>query len=383
MKTQYGGWQIVGSSIGDGGQGKVYKAFTPQRVRERETLRSRIVHLLGNVQQSPLDADELASRIVQLAVDEDARHFGALKLFNIPNDDEIAREEALGRLRNEMEVLGAVDHPNVIKLLAGSHLDAPESFIVMEFHAGGSLAKHLNRYKGQALKALEAFRPLVEGVSEIHSRGAIHRDIKTQNVLLGSDGRLVLADFGIVFLDNTRTRLTRTIGEKVGSSFWMPPWAFRYERLDQITPAFDIFLLGKILWSMISGRDGFPSWDYDHAENNLAVHFPDDPAMPIVNNLILRRCLVRDEKDCIKSATGFLQLVDAAIWSLRSSGEKPDDPAESWPCKICGKGRYRPEERSASIQYLNGNGAIGGYHEIDVYVCDNCNHFEIFRRKKK
>jgi serine/threonine protein kinase len=46
---------------------------------------------------------------------------------------------------------------------------------------------------------LEAFRALVDGVREIHKQGAIHRDIKTENIFVATSGELVLGDFGIVF----------------------------------------------------------------------------------------------------------------------------------------------------------------------------------------
>lgn len=113
------------------------------------------------------------------------------------------------------------------------------------------MAKHLDKYKGRALAVLLAFKPLVQGVGLIHEQGAIHRDIRPENIFVANDGRLVLGDFGVVFFrDQKRARLTEIYGERVGSHWWMAPWVYAPARveIDEIKPALDIFPLAKVLW---------------------------------------------------------------------------------------------------------------------------------------
>src|SRR5260370_10261743 len=100
------------------------------------------------------------------------------------------------------------------------------------------------KFKGRAIESLKAFRPIVEGIVAIEGKGAIHRDIKTQHIFVAMDGRLVLGDFGIVFFrDAMGTRYTETFGERVGSHYWMAPWAYEPERLalENVSASLDIF----------------------------------------------------------------------------------------------------------------------------------------------
>jgi serine/threonine protein kinase len=167
----------------------------------------------------------------------------------------------------------------------------------------------------------------------------IHRDIKTQNIFIASEGRLVLGDFGIVFFRDGHDRATTTF-EKVGTSYWMAPWAYKNKRLaiDQIDSTLDIFPLAKVLWPMIAGLDGFSYWRYARDENNLEQMFPDDPLMPLINRNILARCIVEEEPDCTLRAHGLLDEIDKLIVQARRPGQKPENN-EPWMCRMCGRGR--------------------------------------------
>jgi serine/threonine protein kinase len=379
LGERYGGWEIVGAPLGEGGQGMVYKARSPQRVAAREDSIRRLENLFRQLSNEP-KIEELVTHVMNIGAAEDPKNLGALKVFTIPKDNSRERDQAIARLQAEMKAMQELDHPSVLRLLQGCHLNADKHFIVTEYHANGTLADHLDRYKGRALEALQAFRPLVNAVSAIHGRPAIHRDIKPQNIFIASDGRLVLGDFGIVFFgDQQRTRLTGTYGEIVGSHFWMAPWAYVESRLpiDAVKPSLDLFPLGKVLWSMVAGRNGFPFWEYTRNGNNLESLFPGDPAMPTVNKVV-GKCVVRDESECVTSAADLLGWIDSAIEHLRSSGEKPEDSRQPWPCNTCGKGRYVKQAENTFMQMASANGAITGSRRLEIYVCDHCHHAELF-----
>jgi len=227
---------------------------------------------------------------------------------------------------------------------------------------------------------------LVDGVVEIHSQGAIHRDIKPENIFIAASDDLVLGDFGIAFFEEGE-RLTKTYGERVGSHYWMAPWAYDNVRLElsQVKAPLDIYPLGKVLWSMISGRNGFPFWEYEKADNNLEKLFPNDRSMSLVNSL-LARCVVREEKDCLlSSAVNLRSAVDELIEQIITdrSGHRPGR-AETWPCRMCGKGNYRPvSPRMGSGPVLMLAQIIGGVVSADqpfsISVCDHCGHAELFK----
>jgi hypothetical protein len=155
----------------------------------------------------------------------------------------------------------------------------------------------------------------------------------------------------------------------------MAPWAYRNHRLaiEDLTPSLDIFPLAKVLWSMISGRDGFPYWEFDRNENNLERIFPDDPMMPRLNRL-LSKCIVREESECALSAAELLAEVDTLIKSARTAGQRPKDGGP-WPCRMCRVGRYSETNLVMSAFVGNSSNRV----PFKVHVCERCGHAEMFR----
>lgn len=171
----------------------------------------------------------------------------------------------------------------------------------------------------------------------------------------------------------------------------MAPWAYDNVRLklSQVRYALDIYPLGKVLWSMISGRDGFPFWEYDREDNNLEKMFPDDPNMPLVNSL-LAKCVVREEKACRFSTVKDMELeVEHLIDQIkRRRGPRPDG-AQTWACRVCGKGMYHPASpptstplhlrRSPLMLAQIPGGTQSDLQPFSIFVCDHCGHAELFR----
>lgn len=371
--------------LGEGGQGRVFLVRSPTRAAARENAKGQIRPCIGNIGGN---ADESSGSVVQRLVQaiaeynrpETSDELGALKEFKIPSDNKEDERQALGRLESEIHALGKARHPAVLKLL---HSNVDERFIVTEYHGRGTLDKNLDRFKGDSLASLRAFRKLVHGVAEIHKQGAIHRDIKPENIFVTASDDLVLGDFGIVFFEEGE-RLTKTYGERVGSHYWMAPWAYDDVRLElsQVKAPLDIYPLAKVLWSMIAGRNGFPFWEYEKEVNNLERLFPNDQTMSAVNGL-LARCVVREEKDCLASAINLRSAVDGLIEEIDDarSGRRPDG-AEAWPCRLCGKGKYHPASSSSSgalvmSAQISGRGA-NEHQPFSVSVCDHCGHAELF-----
>jgi serine/threonine protein kinase len=376
---KHDGWEVVGEPLGRGGQGTVYRARRPERARQLEQIAARVGHLLRQVSAAgpTVSISDLARRIVEIGSPDPCEHLGALKLFTIPSDDKAEEAKAVGRLETEVRALSKVDHPAVLKLL---HANTADRFIVTEYHPSGTLDRNLARYRGDALVALQEFRELVEGIVEIHKQGAIHRDIKPENIFVAKAGRgLVLGDFGIVFFqDGSKERLTSTYGERVGTHYWMAPWAYDTVRLNssEVRPTLDIYPLGKVLWSMISGRNGFLFWEFDWDENNLERMFPDDPIMSLVNGL-LAKCVVRDEKGCrLSTATDLCSEVDSLINQAKAWRRGGPEGTKTWPCRICGRGFYRKADSLMANLRLPGNKPES--RDIPFYACDRCHHVEFF-----
>ncbi len=313
MDQAYDGWEVI-NELGKGGQGIVYAARSPERVKHLQPIASEIGRIINQTVGPNKDFLAFARNIVEAGGPDPPSALGALKCFQIPENDVDERKRAIGRLESEIKALYAIRHANVLKLL---HSNLDRRFIVTEFHSGGTLRSNLHRFRGNAARALDSFSRLLDGVAHIHEQGAIHRDIKPENIFITQAEELVLGDFGIVFI-GADGRLTKTYGERVGSHWWMAPWAYADTRLelDRVGPQLDLYALGKVLWSMIAGRDGFGFWEYQTDENNLELLFPGDENMHLVNQL-LSSCIVRRPESCLPTAKALKEAVDATIHQIR------------------------------------------------------------------
>lgn len=309
----YGDWEVI-KPLGEGGQSEVFLVRSPERRQERAKCIESIKEALGlprenNYLISKIPAEE-AAKLLSEAITGHARpelpsELGALKLFTkLRTPGPEGEKQSLERLRTEMSVMQKNDNPGLLKML-DSNLN--QRWIVTEYHSKGTLAEHPLMYRGNAARALKAFRSLVAVVASLHHSEpagirVVHRDIKPANVFLGDDDQLVLGDFGIVYLPEHSQRLTRT-GEVVGPWDYMPPWA-EDQRLEDVQPNFDVYMLGKFLWCMVSGRLRLLREYYNspqRPEYNLTLQFKGDPLMQVVNS-ILDRCLVQDPADCLRSS---------------------------------------------------------------------------------
>jgi eukaryotic-like serine/threonine-protein kinase len=180
--------------------------------------------------------------------------------------------------RREREVLTGVRHAGLIEIRDSGVDDEGFPFVVMDFIEGESLAARLRRGPVPPTVVAELGTTLAAALAHVHERGIVHRDIKPGNVLLDSDGRPWLADFGIARIVDA-TRVTAT-GVVVGTAAYMAPEQVRGEA---VGPAADVYALGLVLLEAVTGRREYDGGALESAlaRLNRSPRVPSDVPDPL------------------------------------------------------------------------------------------------------
>jgi serine/threonine protein kinase len=158
------------------------------------------------------------------------------------------------RFYQEARAAGRLSHPGIVTIYdVGTNPENHNPYLVMEYVAGSSLDKLLLGNKdGLPLgPALQLVQEIAEALDCAHSQGVIHRDIKPENILITTEGRAKVADFGIARMD--QSHLTR-VGQVMGSPAYMAPEQLTGEISDARS---DLFSLGVVLYTVLTGHRPF------------------------------------------------------------------------------------------------------------------------------
>jgi hypothetical protein len=109
-------------------------------------------------------------------------------------------------------------------------------------------------------------------------------------------------------------------------------------RLETVKTDFDVYMIGKVLWCMVAGKPKLDREFWDEPENDLTKLFPSDPHMHMIN-LILGRSVVTREEKCCGSANDLLLQVDTNLEQIKQGGQLLLDGITRI-CHVCGVGRY-------------------------------------------
>ena len=217
---------FVESKLGEGGMGVVYKA-----------------------------RDQRLGRVV------------ALKFLPPGTLDEAHRK----RFIEEARSASLIQHPNICPIYDIGEVDG-QLFFAMAYLEGQSLASLINGEPMQIRKATDIATQIAAGLAEAHKHGIVHRDIKSANILVTSQGHAYILDFGIA-LRHGETRLTRE-GGIAGTPSYMSPEQAQGQPVDHRS---DIWSLGAVFFEMLTGRSPFRR-DTEWASIHAIIY---DPLPPV------------------------------------------------------------------------------------------------------
>ncbi|KAJ3410338.1 Protein kinase [Chytridiales sp. JEL 0842] len=160
---------------------------------------------------------------------------------------EVASQPRPELLVNEILIMRESRHPNIVNFL-DSFLVERELWVVMEYMEGGKLTDILDQGTLSEEQMSAVVVETVKGLEFLHSRGIIHRDIKSDNILLNARGQIKIADFGFCAKLNDDKRKRATL---VGTPYWMAPEVVKQK---DYGPKVDVWSLGIMCIEMIEGE---------------------------------------------------------------------------------------------------------------------------------
>ena len=363
-------WKILDRIGEPGGQGIVYRVINKKYFEDtRSELVSAMTYIIPQINSEERFQyfDKFAEYFKLFQEFDKPQNQSALKVLNI----EGARdpEHQKDRIKREIKAMTENPQPHLLKVKA---YDLDDFWFASEYHPNGTLEQNNIPFKGKPILTLKTIKPMIEDISKLHQKGIVHRDIKPKNIFINSSNEMVLGDFGLVYFEDTEHIRLSNMFSNVGTHAWMPPWA-QDMLLEKVNPTFDVFSLGKIIWSLISGLPILPGYyfnDEDYPQYNLEKIFPDKKGEMVLINQLLSQCIVEREKNCISDASVLLTEIDSTLDTLELKVEKLGK-TQKRICKVCGKGNYE----SIDLYEITSPTFFDNFF---AYACNYCGNTQFF-----
>ncbi len=219
----FGPYTVTGT-IGHGGMGAVFKAIRDDQVYQKQV---------------------------------------AIKVIHVG----LESPEVLQRFRQERQILAALEHPNITRLLDGGETDEGLPYIVLEYLEGEPITTYCQSRKLSSEARLRLFLQVCGAVQYAHRNLIVHRDLKPANILVTRDGTPKLLDFGIARLLDTNAARTVTAFQALTPDYASPEQV----RGLAISTSSDVYSLGVVLYELLTERQPYKLDTISMAELNRVI----------------------------------------------------------------------------------------------------------------
>ncbi|MCH9032197.1 MAG: serine/threonine protein kinase, partial [candidate division Zixibacteria bacterium] len=185
---------------------------------------------------------------VYLALDTNLNRRVALKFMSAVHATD---NDLRTRFTREAQASAALSHPNIVHVYEVSEFMG-RPYFAMEHIEGKSLYHYSHDDPQPISRILEIAIGICEGLSKAHQMGIVHRDIKSANIILDSDGHPKILDFGLATLKGS-SKITK-VGSTIGTAAYMSPEQADGKEVDHRS---DLFSFGVVLYELIAGRTPF------------------------------------------------------------------------------------------------------------------------------
>jgi serine/threonine protein kinase len=244
------------------------------------------------------------------------------------------------RFETEAKTLAKLDHPNILPIYDFEVTDGV-TFLTMPLIRGGTLRDILNRGPLDTLTAWRYLREIGDGLQHAHDAGIVHRDLKPTNVLIHSDGRAMLADFGLARGAGQPTHLT-TIGLAIGTPGYMAPEQVMGHEVDRRC---DIYAMGVLTFEMLTGR--LPFIGSNRMEVAYATVNAPVPSAAKLNNALPDELDVLLAKVLAKDPAQRPQTVKDLLAQMAKLPQRRQAPAAAAPVPFARAAAAQPAETAA------------------------------------
>lgn len=227
--------------------------------------------------------------------------------------DAVAKRRLLGEAR----AAAKLEHPGICAVYEVND-ETDQSFIVMQYIDGETLADRIKSRPIKLAEALDITIQIAEALTEAHARGIVHRDIKPGNVMITPRGQVKVLDFGLAKAvdappgarasSDTQLMLSRP-GDRPGTPPYMSPEQARGKPVDARG---DLFSVGVILYECIAGRRPFAGNTTSEILNQIRIYNPPPPSnfSPGISSLldsIVLKALAKRSRDRYQSTVELLE----------------------------------------------------------------------------
>jgi hypothetical protein len=245
----------------------------------------------------------------------------------------VTDRERVARFEREAQLVAALNHPNIAAIY-GLEKSGEIQFLVLELVDGESLAHRIASSPGLSIdEALAIARQLVDALEAAHEKGIVHRDLKPANIMLTSDHRVKVLDFGLAKFDTgasgsdfsnspTLSFAATQAGVILGTAAYMSPEQAKGRNADKRS---DVWAFGCVLYEMLAGKRAFEGEDLSDTLASVIKGEPDWTALPAGvpahMRTSLKGCLEKDRRVRIPDLAVVRYVLDGIVAAPAPSAE--------------------------------------------------------------
>jgi eukaryotic-like serine/threonine-protein kinase len=294
---------------------------------------------------------------VYLAVDEELGRRVAIKILNERHAND---EQFVERFRREAKNAAGLSHPNVVSVYDRGEAEGTY-YIAMEYVEGRTLKDLiLSRGPSPVPIAIDYTRQILQALRFAHRGGLVHRDIKPHNVIVDSEGRVKVADFGIA---RAGTSQMTEAGSIIGTAQYLSPEQARGAPVDQTS---DLYSVGIVLYELLTGTVPFNGETPVEIAMKHLSQTPEPPSahradIPEDLDYVVLRALAKDPSERYASAEEMSADLDRVA---RGLGVAPET-AEAATSVLAGGGTASAATAATMVRRAQTRPQPGRYYEYD------------------